>query len=422
MEARLFSTALVAAALLACGANYRSENFIIHSSSSNQIAQELCAAAETYRRDLAIEWLGQELPPWREPCPINASRIAPHEGAGGKTSFYFKDGVPFGWDMEVYGTRERVLDSVLPHEVTHTIFATHFGRALPRWADEGGSTTVEHASEKAKQDSNLIHFLKNNRGIAFNRMFAMTEYPRDMLPLYSQGYSLSRFLIMHGGTGGKRKFIAYVGDGMRQNNWTKATREHYGYQSLSDLQIAWVEWVKKGSPALQPAPTPAPDNSLADNAIEPRGDEPNLVQPSRTRGMTEESPATGYEQPPRPTTFAAEPPIQGDLPQGYEQSSVARPTTGGWYAKQKDRPRGEPLTREPVSDESSRSGREPPRTVPRTETVDEPQQSDDNRPPLPGRKLLMEWSRQPRSLDEPAPIYAAEERSAALAASGTMAR
>ena len=105
--------------------------------------------------------------------------------------------------MEVNGTRERVLDSVLPHEITHTIFATHFGCSLPRWADEGGSTTVEHASEKAKQDANLIRFLKGSKGIAFSTMFRLKEYPHEMLPLYAQGYSLTRFLIMQGGEQGK---------------------------------------------------------------------------------------------------------------------------------------------------------------------------------------------------------------------------
>jgi hypothetical protein len=74
-----------------------------------------------------LEWLGHELPPWREPCPINLSRVRPQEPASGKTSFYFHPtGEPHGWDMEVNGTRERVLDSVLPHEITHTIFASYF--------------------------------------------------------------------------------------------------------------------------------------------------------------------------------------------------------------------------------------------------------------------------------------------------------
>ena len=45
------------------------------------------------------------------------------KGAGGATSFVFDRGEVFGWKMNIQGSRERILDSVLPHEVTHTIFA-----------------------------------------------------------------------------------------------------------------------------------------------------------------------------------------------------------------------------------------------------------------------------------------------------------
>jgi hypothetical protein len=179
-------------------------------------------------------------------------QAGPHLGAGGATSFMFDHGRPFGWQMNIQGSYERILDSVLPHEVTHTIFATHFGRPLPRWADEGACTTVEHVSEKTKQARFLIEFLTTGRGIAFNEMFAMREYPRDILPLYSQGYSLARYLIAQGG---KRKFIDYVGDGMKWNNWTAATKEHYGFESLSDLQVTWLDWVGRGSPPVEPKST-----------------------------------------------------------------------------------------------------------------------------------------------------------------------
>ena len=94
-------------------------------------------------------------------------------GAGGGTSFVFDHGEVFGWEMSIQGSLERVLDSVLPHEVTHTIFATHFRRPLPRWADEGGSTTVEHASERNKQQRMLVAFLQTGLGISFSQMFAM---------------------------------------------------------------------------------------------------------------------------------------------------------------------------------------------------------------------------------------------------------
>ena len=247
MEARIFHAALSAAALLSLGAGYRTTNFIV-SAPTPQLSREIADSAECYRRELAIEWLGHELPRWSQPCPITA-HVSPRLNAGGATSFMFQHGRPFGWRMTIQGSQSRVLDSVLPHEVTHTIFATHFGRPLPRWADEGACTTVEHESEKMKQHNLLIHFLTHHRGIAFNRMFAMKEYPQDILPLYSQGYSLARYLIMQGG---KKQFVKYVGDGMRMNNWTAATKKHYGMTSLSELQITWLDWVRHGSPRIGP--------------------------------------------------------------------------------------------------------------------------------------------------------------------------
>lgn len=245
MDARYARFAFVAAALMSLGAGYRTPNFIINAPAP-QLAREIGAAAERFRRDLAIQWLGRELPRWRQPCPVSAN-VSPHHGAGGATSFMFQQGRPFGWQMTIQGSRQRILDSVLPHEVTHTIFATHFGRPLPRWADEGACTTVEHVSEKKKQDRMLTQFLTTGRGIAFNDMFAMKEYPRDIMPLYSQGYSLARYLI---GQGGKRKFVDYVGEGLRTRNWPAATRSFYGFRDLSDLQVTWLDWVRRGCPRL----------------------------------------------------------------------------------------------------------------------------------------------------------------------------
>ena len=249
MDAARARLVLYGLLLLSLGASHRTTNFIVRAPSA-RIAQEIAEAAERYRHDLAIEWLGRELPRWREPCPIIID-VGAHLGAGGATSFMFDRGVPFGWQMNVQGTYQRVMDSVLPHEVTHTIFATHFGRPLPRWADEGACTTVEHTSEKHKQHRLMLTFLTTGKGIPFNQMFAMMEYPADVLPLYSQGYSLARFLIQQGG---KRKFVHYVGDGMQLQNWTVATQRHYSIRSLADLQANWLAWVKNGSQPTRPSP------------------------------------------------------------------------------------------------------------------------------------------------------------------------
>ena len=413
MEARILCAALVAAATLSLGANWpqqasvRSEHFIVTAPSA-ELAKEICQAAERYRRDLAIEWLGHELPPWRGVCPITVRLAA---GAGGATSFMFDRGVPFGWTMNIQGSRERLLDSVLPHEITHTIFATHFGRPLPRWADEGACTTVEHPGEKAKQDRFLIEFLQTNRGIPFNQMFAMKEYPHDILPLYSQGYSLTRFLIHQGG---KRKFVEYVGEGMQTRNWTAATKKHYGFENLSELQVTWVRWVGEGSPdiatrsieglaSVEPAsanrdePTDVEQFALARQASA-YGWQAPPAQNARAFARARES-----EQPPAPSNFSAS---SASPPPGPDTSSVARPVSeSGWYARKRDQAQ-EVRTVSAASSEN---------VIAQPAHVAAPLRAVPGSAQKPGdRRVLMEWRRDDNpagrpdirglAVQEPAPV------------------
>lgn len=224
----------------------RSENFIVFASSS-EWAQQVARVAEQNRRDLAIYWLGKELPPWADPCPIHVTS-SPDLGAGGETRFSLLPRGAGNWMMSVQGTRERILDSVLPHEITHTLFATHFAplnKYVPRWADEGACTTVEHESEKRKHRHYLTKFLQTGRGLAFNNMFRLKEYPADILPLYAQGHSAVQFLIDQSSA---REFIAFIEQGMRSDDWAAALQDHYHYKSIGELQTQWNQWLLDGSP------------------------------------------------------------------------------------------------------------------------------------------------------------------------------
>lgn len=225
--------------LTAQAQGYKTRNFQTYAPTP-ELAKEFGDAAEYYRKELAIQWLGVELPPWEKPCPIQA-KLA--KGNGGATSFNFINGTACRFVMEIQGSRERLLDSVIPHEVTHTIFATHFREPLPRWADEGACTTVEHTSEIQRMEKNLIQFLKTGRGIPFDKMLAMTEYPQDVLPLYAQGYSVSRWLIKQRG---RKHFMDFILDGLSDNDWRRAVEKYYGYRTTAEMQNAWLQDVKRG--------------------------------------------------------------------------------------------------------------------------------------------------------------------------------
>jgi hypothetical protein len=262
--------ALLAALLLvSMGASVRTANFVVETDDP-AFAQQVSQAAEQYRRELAVSWLGEKMPNWYQPCVLTV-QAAPNLGAGGATTFQFQDGEVFGWRMSIQGSQQRVLDSVLPHEITHMVFASHFRQPLPRWADEGGATSVECAVERNKYRQMLMTFLRSGRGIAFNQMFAMMDYPPDYMALYAQGYSLAEFLIQ---SGGRQKYVKFLDDGMKSDDWCGAVARHYSVQDMGALQNTWLAWVKQGAPLAKPGGS-RPAALLADGR-RPRP-EPNLI-------------------------------------------------------------------------------------------------------------------------------------------------
>jgi len=228
---------------------YETANFVITNAPTSEIAREFGETAEVLRRELAILWLGQEIPNWSDgKCPISVK--VGNYGARGETTFKFHYGKVYGWNMNVQGTRERILDSVFPHEISHTIFASHFRRPLPRWVDEGAATSVEHISERSNYRRLLLDYVdpKVRQAIPFNRMVEMYDYPEgNVLPLYSQCNSVAEFLI---GQGGNRRFIAFARDSLESGDWNATAYKHYGYDNLGDLQVVWIRWVGEGFPDI----------------------------------------------------------------------------------------------------------------------------------------------------------------------------
>jgi len=392
MEARLARAALGAAVLfVSMGAAVRTPNFIVETPDPN-FARQVAQAAEKHRYDLAVAWLGQPMPNWSAPCRMTV-RTGPHLGAGGATTFFFDRGEVFGWRMSIQGSRERVLDSVLPHEITHMVFASHFRQPLPRWADEGGATSVEHASERMRHRKMLVQFLHTGRGIPLNRMFAVRgDYPRDIMPFYAQSYSVADYLIQRGG---RRKYVEFLEDALETDDWSGAIRRHYAIDGAGPLQQRWLTWVRQGSPTLAPqprapAPAAAPDAQLlasreprarrgADRSVYDQlarntaGRDPRGPLPSEAVGRAS-SGAQSAKTPPSPESTAT-----------ALAKSDPRPTTqvlpaSGWH------PAGT-LTSH-ASTPSARVGAAPPRVSvePVSSHVTRPQ------PPTAAREIVLEWS------------------------------
>lgn len=234
-------------AVVASAESYETANFVV-TAESEQTARLVAEAAEVCRVRLAEHWLGRRMPKWSRPCRVSVSEGS--MGAGGSTTFQFVNGEVLNWRMKLQGSLERILDSVLPHEVNHTVFASYFRRPLPRWADEGAATLFEHSSEQRKQLHLLQSVIEDSaERYSLSDLLGMKEYPEDMrrmLILYAQGYALADFLVQQGGRAAYLKFLSDA----ETEGWEASIRGNFDHAGVESLERNWLAWIRAGMPRL----------------------------------------------------------------------------------------------------------------------------------------------------------------------------
>jgi hypothetical protein len=246
---RLLALAVLLTVFTSMGAQYRTTNFNVQAADP-QVAQLIGQWAEHYRKEKALLWLGQEMPNWPQPCPLHVE--VNMQGPSGATTFNFGQGQVLGMKMEIQGPLERLVRSVLPHEVTHTVFAHHFRHPVPRWADEGGSVLSEDDIERDRHDHLVRSILNKGQQFHLRTLLALKEYPPGhdkVMCLYAQGYSMSDYLVKRGN---RQQFLNFVGRGT-QAGWDRAVQEYYGHKSVEELEQAWLQFLRDAR--KQPAGT-----------------------------------------------------------------------------------------------------------------------------------------------------------------------
>jgi hypothetical protein len=234
MAQRISHYLIVTGALFSLGATCQTANFRVEAPTP-EVAKQIAKASEKFRKELALAWLSEEMPRWPEPCQLIVTLTM--DDACGSTSFTFSDRGLLSQKMEIRGPLGRLLISILPHEIAHTVFAYHFGKPVPRWADEGGAVLSEGKSQGDRHDRILRKALRTDKKLPLSRLLALREYPKDSEVFYAQAHSLTRFLVEKSD---KEKFLQFVAQGMK-DGWNDAVRMHYGFETIEELEEAWME-------------------------------------------------------------------------------------------------------------------------------------------------------------------------------------
>jgi hypothetical protein len=321
----------------ATAASYETANFVVEAPTA-ELARKFGEMAEFYRKEKALEWLGREMPQWPRKCPLQVQITM--GSAGGATTFTFgsENGRPVvtSQRMEIRGEAKQLLNSVLPHEVTHTVLAYHFGRPVPRWADEGGSVLSENEEECYNHDIRCRELLNAGRGIVLRTLFRMADYPRDMIVLYAQGYSITHFLVKKGGDGreGRSRLLQFLAIGMQGSDprshgtlesWNEACRKVYGFESVDALEEAWLTSLR-----TPPSRTAARTGSTGSTGSNPRATPSFAAAPhpgSRTELRTSAAPAMPLLEPPVKAARAAAPDAEPTRPMSSGTSPLTTPVS-----------------------------------------------------------------------------------------------
>jgi RNA polymerase sigma factor (sigma-70 family) len=307
----------------------RSKNFVVRGASA-ELCTEIANAAEQHRKVLAVAWLGKELPDWKAPCPIQVT-VSPG-GSASSTVFQFdKSFVVTG--MTLNGTKERIMNSMLPHEVTHTVLADHFQRPLPRWADEGAAVLSETASDQDRHRQDVVQILKEGRAIRLAHLFGMTDYPSEVATLFAQGYSVTRFLVERKDRAG---YLEFVKTGMR-GGWDAAANRCYELADVAEMEKAWLDWLRrehnkppaaKEEPLSQAVPIDALISVPKGLDVPPAGNGQAVLPPPEPAPLPPTPVAPVQTPPPAPATTDLPPPPATPPPPAPTVSPQPAPLQG----------------------------------------------------------------------------------------------
>jgi hypothetical protein len=109
-------------------------------------------------------------------------------------------------------------------------------------ADEGAAVLSEDKIIHQKYHTDLGSLLKTpGRALPLRRLLAVSDYPDDPKALYTEGFTLTEFLV---DAKDRKTFLQFLKQGKR-DGWEKSLKENYGYSDIDKLEDAWLTAMKK---------------------------------------------------------------------------------------------------------------------------------------------------------------------------------
>jgi hypothetical protein len=214
-----------------------SDNFVVYAP-TQELADEVLKKSETLRTKLARAWLDKELAPG-----VGAAMIHVSLANGESHGFTWPKSQPDEkyHSVTIKSSREKALNIILPHELTHALMATEFGGRLPRWANEGVACFQDGSEILGNRRQSLYRFAQTAQWPSLEIVLRQESCKSDDYSYFTVASSITEFLLERESP---KTFFAFAMEG-QEKGWEFAARTHYEFHSVHDLESKWHEWVRQ---------------------------------------------------------------------------------------------------------------------------------------------------------------------------------
>ena len=205
-------------------------------------AREVLQSAETWRREIAKEWLGEELPPSVGQTTVNVS-FSEQQDAG---LTWAKDDPRRSYHtLYLTTTPDRAVGSTLAHEMVHVVLATRYPppKRLAAWLEEGIASSYDDEARQATRERLLSWIAKTGNWPDVAALLNSPNITSRDKTSYATASSLTEFLL----TRGDKRSLLEFGQYAHKAGWDAALRKYYRIASTSDLQRSWQQWVQQSA-------------------------------------------------------------------------------------------------------------------------------------------------------------------------------
>jgi hypothetical protein len=218
---------------------------------SDRYAAALLDKAERYRREIALEWLGEELPPSVGRTIVNVTfSSGPDQGLT-----WAKDHPDRKYHtLYLAGSPAQDLDRLLAHEMVHVILATRYPHPnrLPTWLEEGIACRYDSDKRQAVRHRIIKWLAHTGNWSPLRQVLDGANISASDQESYAVCVTLTDMLLARGG---KQTLLAFGQSGL-QLGWDRALSQHYGIKDVAELQSHWQQWTTRLANELPAAETP----------------------------------------------------------------------------------------------------------------------------------------------------------------------